>query len=129
MLAFENFSVETVDVWLPRQGFRLLEEHGDHLHAAGKAARLLDRVTELLSDGNLKVARIVDHSILVRATVRHQDCNYDGSRVSTQSLATVPADPVFRCNGMLLTCEDNGSHLKAMRSNKKQEWSILADFC
>lgn len=38
-----------------QKGIRLLEEHGDQLHAAGKAARLLDRITELLSDGNLKV--------------------------------------------------------------------------
>eukprot|EP00752_Nemacystus_decipiens_P014589 g12992.t1 len=33
----------------------LLEEHGAGLHAAGKSARLLDRMAELLSDGNLKV--------------------------------------------------------------------------
>ena len=37
------------------QATTLLEEHGSGLHAAGKSARLLDRMAELLSDGNLKV--------------------------------------------------------------------------
>lgn len=38
-----------------KQATSLLEEHGGGLHAAGKSARLLDRMAELLSDGNLKV--------------------------------------------------------------------------
>eukprot|EP00904_Undaria_pinnatifida_P006296 jgi/Undpi1/2797/HiC_scaffold_14.g06174.m1 len=33
----------------------LLGEHGDELYAAGKSARLVDRMSELLADGNLKV--------------------------------------------------------------------------
>ncbi|CAM9728249.1 unnamed protein product, partial [Ectocarpus sp. 13 AM-2016] len=33
----------------------MLEKHGNNLHAAGKSARLVDRVADLLSDGNLKV--------------------------------------------------------------------------
>lgn len=37
------------------QGIRFLEEHGDELHMVGKSARLIDRVAELLADGNLKV--------------------------------------------------------------------------
>ncbi|CAM9143750.1 unnamed protein product [Ectocarpus fasciculatus] len=36
----------------------LLKEHGDNLHAAGKSARLVDRVADLLSDGNLKASTV-----------------------------------------------------------------------
>ncbi|CAM9098373.1 unnamed protein product [Ectocarpus sp. 4 AP-2014] len=36
----------------------LLEEHGNNLHAAGKSARLVDRVADLLSDGNLKASTV-----------------------------------------------------------------------
>lgn len=41
------------------QATALLEEHGKGLHAAGKSARILDRMAELLSDGNLKVCMCV----------------------------------------------------------------------
>lgn len=45
-----------------KQVTTLLEEHGGDLHAAGKTARLVDRMSELLSDGNLKVKRPPTHT-------------------------------------------------------------------
>lgn len=38
------------------QGVKLLEEHGNELHGAGKISRLLDRIVELVADGNLRVS-------------------------------------------------------------------------
>lgn len=50
------YSEQPEDGFRATQGVQLLEKHGNELHGAGKLSRLLDRIVELVADGNLRVS-------------------------------------------------------------------------